>query len=114
MKILKPNIDEKFVPIAIHHIYVTISDYGAREFLKEIIIGPGQHSWEWINFKTTHSVNISNINDNYCSFDNAINRAVNSPYMTVYEFEDFEEVSKCWGEIKYIDNITTIYKSKEE
>ena len=113
MRILKPNNGKEFVPIAKQHVYVRATDTKQIMFLKEIKIGPAQHTWEWIVFKTDRLVDLSGIADRYCSFDNAINRAVNDMYSTVYEFESFEELVDSWVNIKYIDGITTVYKSKE-
>ena len=113
MRILKPNVGDKFVPIAKQHSYVRATDTKQKLFLKEIKIGPAQHTWEWISLRTDRQVDLSGINDRYCSFDNAINRAVNDMYCTVYEFDSTDEVISEWDNIKYIDSITTIYKSKE-
>ena len=113
MRILQPNSGKDIVLIPAYHIYITIRDYGSMSFLKAIIIGPGQHTWEWIDFKSSSAVSLDHIDNNYCSFDNAINRAINDPYRTVYEFVDFNEVFKNWESIKYVDSITTIYKAKD-
>ena len=113
MRILNPNTGQEFIPINKHHSYVSAMDTRWKLFLKEVKIGPGQHTWEWISLRTDRCVDLSGINDKYCSFDNAINRAVNNPYITVYEFSDHEEMIKEWDNIKYVDSITTIYKSEE-
>jgi len=113
MKILEPNTGKEYVPILKSHFYVLVTDYKAKRFLKEIKIGPAQYTWEWVYFSTDHFVDISSINDKYCSFDNAINKNVNNAYCTVYEFDSFDEMVEHWEDIKYIDKITTIYKSKE-
>jgi hypothetical protein len=113
MKILRSNNGQQFVPIAKQHIYICATDTKQKMFLKEIKIGPAQHTWEWVNFKTERFVDLSGISDRYCSFDNAINRAVNDLYCTVYECDSFEEVVNNWDDIKYIDGITTVYKSEE-
>jgi hypothetical protein len=114
MKILNPNIDEKIVCILKHNIYVRISDFGSMCFLKEVKIAPAQHSWEWIDLKATKELDLSEIDNKYCTFENAINRSVNDPYCTVYEFESFEEVFKTRKKIKYIDIIKTVYKNNPE
>ena len=114
MRILEPNNGTAFVPIAKQHVYVCATDTKQKMFLKEIKIGPAQHTWEWVNFKTDRFVDLSGISDRYCSFDNAINRAVNDLYCTVYELENFDEVFRNWDDIKYVDSIVTIYKSEEE
>ena len=114
MKILNPNTGKEYVPILKSHLYVSITDFGLNRFLKEIKINPGQHTWEWISFRTDHFIDISGISDSYCSFDNAINKAVNDSYCTIYEFDDNKEMIKHWDDIKYIDSITTIYKSEDK
>jgi hypothetical protein len=114
MKILEPNNGQEFVPIALHHIYIQATDTGRIMFLKEIKIGPAQHTWEWIDFRINSWVDLSGIKDRYCSFDNAINRAVNDLYCTVYEFETFDKAANNWDNIKYTDCITTVYSSKEK
>jgi len=114
MRILEPNNGQEFIPIAKQHIYVRATDTKQKMFLKEIKIGPAQHTWEWVNFKTDRFVDLSGIENRYCSFDNAINRAVNDLYCTVYKCDSFEEVVGNWDDIKYIDGITTVYKSEKE
>ena len=113
MKILEPNNGKEFVPIEMRHVYICATDTKQKMFLKEIKIGPAQHTWEWVNFRTDRIVDLSGIKDRYCSFDNAINRAVNDLYCTVYEFESFEKVTESWNNIKYVDSITTVYTSKD-
>ena len=114
MRILKPNTGEAIVQIAKYHVYVFATDTKNRFFLKEIYLGPGQHTWEWISLRTDRFIDLHKIGDNYCSFEFAINRAVNDPYSTVYEFDSFDEVFENWTDIKYADNIVTIYKSEED
>jgi len=111
MIILKPNNGKEFVPIAKQHSYAYATDTKDVFFLKEIKIDIGQHTWEWISLRPDRQVDISGINDRYCSFDNAINKAVNNPYCTVYEFDNYREMICQWDEIKYIYSITTVYKS---
>ena len=113
MRVLRPNVDEEFIPIVKQHSYVRATDTKQKLFLKEIKIGPGQYTWQWISLRSNSYVDLEGINDNYCSFDNAINKAVNNSYCTVYEFESHEEMISNWNNIKYIDSITTIYKSEE-
>jgi len=113
MKILEPNSGKEFAPIAKQHVYVCATDTKRKMFLKEIKVGPAQHSWEWVVFRTDICIDLSGIDNRYCSFDNAINRAVNDVYCTVYEFDSFEEMISNWDNIKYVDGITTVYKSEE-
>ena len=115
MRILKPNVGEEFVPIFKQHIYVCAKDTKQKLILKEIKLGPAHHSWEWISLRSDHMVNLECASSGrYCSFDNAINRSVNDMYSTVYEFDDHEEMISNWDNIKYVDNITTVYKSEKE
>ena len=112
MRVLQPNIDEDFVPIFKQHIYVCATDTKQKLILKEILIAPGQHTWEWISLRTDQMINISGIKDRYCSFDNAINKAINNSYSTVYELDGYEEMISKWDSLKYIDSITTVYTSE--
>jgi hypothetical protein len=114
MKMLKPNTGEKIVPIAKYHVYVFATDTKNRFFLKELKIAPGHHTWEWVSLRTDRFIDISSIGDNSCSFENAINKAVNDPYSTVYELENFNELFKSWDDIKYVEGITTIYKCEDK
>ena len=113
MKILNPNTGKNRVPILINHVYVSISDYGTKLLLKEIKINIGQHTWYWIEMKERLPIDISGINDSYCTFNNAINRSVNNPYCTVYEFDSYDDMIRGWEDIKYIANIETMYEGKE-
>ena len=56
-------------------------------------------------------IDISNIGIRYSTFNNALNRAVNDAYSTVYEFDSLQEMFANWGDIKYIDKIKNVYKS---
>ena len=113
MRILKPNVGGNFVPIFKQHIYVCAKDTKQKLILKEIKIGPAQHSWEWISLRSDCIINLEGTsNGKYCSFNNAINRTVNDMYSTVYVFDNHEEMISRWDDIKYIDNITTVYKSE--
>jgi len=112
MRILNPNTGEDIVPIATSNVFVSVTDYGLKEVLKEIVVSLGQHHWEWISFSSNKPVDIKDIGDRFSSFDNALNRGVNDLYTTVYEFQNFDEVIREWDSIKYIDNIKTVYKAK--
>ena len=112
MRILEPNTGKEIVAIGLHHIYIQAKDTGRTLFLKEIKIGPAQCTWEWVDFRSDRFVDLSGISDRYCSFDNAINRSVNDLYCTVYEFKTFDEVASNWDNIKYADNITTVYRQR--
>jgi len=114
MKILQSNTGEEEIYVLKQHLYVSVTDFNFKCFLKEVKIGPGQHSWEWVPFRTDRCLDISEIDDRYCTFENAINRAVNNSYLTVYEFNSFEDLIMKWGDVRYVDSIKTIYKSKQE
>lgn len=118
MKILNPNTGENNVLINRNNTFVSVSDYGSISVLKEIIISPGQHHWEWIGLFTQGKIysipiNISDIGNRFSSFNNAINKEINNPYSTVYEFDNFLAMAKNIADIKYIDPITTIYRAEE-
>ena len=117
-RILRPNNGEEIVYIDKNNFFVYITDYGTKFFLKEIKIGLAQHTWEWISLEPISPIDLSNIGNRYCTFENAINRRVNDPYCTVYEFESLDDLMACWnakgiGEIKYIDSIKTVYKIED-
>ena len=110
MKILKPNTGENIVPISKNNVYVNVMDFGVKFLLKEIKVAPGQHTFYWVPLKADKIIDISDIDFYICSFDHAINKMVNNAYCTVYSFDNFEEMVKMWNDIKYIDNIATVYK----
>ena len=114
MRILQPNTGKENVMILKNHLYVYITDYKTRFFLKQIKIMPGQILWHWIPFKVDKIIDLTENHNLTCSFEIAINKAVNDAYSTVYEFEDYDEMVKHWDDIKYVDNITTVYKSEIE
>ncbi|KKN30855.1 hypothetical protein LCGC14_0829800 [marine sediment metagenome] len=112
MEILNPNTGEDVKYISKEYIYVRIMDFKLKEILQEIIISPGQHSWEWISLSPDIPINISDLQGRYSTFNNAINRSINDPYCTIYSFRDFREMMKDWDEIKYKDIIKTQYESR--
>ena len=122
MRILERNINKKtnkkdFEYIPRHHVYVRVLDHGPLFLiLKEIIIETGSKTWTWIFIKEDIPIDISEVISlkKTCSFDNAINRAVNDPYSTVYEFENYKEMIEKWKEIAYKDEIKTIYISEKK
>lgn len=113
MKVLEPNPVQGDCYIIKSNVYVLIMDYGQIRFLKEIRIAPGQRTWYWIKLEENTCIDISNMNGKSCSFDYAINRAVNDPYCTVYEFDSYAEMIKNWNKIKYRSTIKTTYKQEE-
>ena len=112
MGILNSNTKEDVVLIIKNHTFLYVTDYNLKALLIEIVVAPGQHHWEWVKFSPIDYIDISDIGNRFSTFENAINNAVNDIYCTVYEFVDFDEVVKEWDSVKYIDNITTIYKEK--
>jgi hypothetical protein len=114
MRILHPNVGKENVMILKSHLYVYVTDYKARFFLKEIKVSPAQFVWCWVNFQAGKTIDLTEKNGNNFSFEQAINRAINDAYNTVYEFENYDELVREWDNIKYIDNITTFYQSDKE
>jgi hypothetical protein len=49
----------------------------------------------------------------HSSFEDAINKAVNNPYCTVYAFDTHRDMAKHWEELVYLDTITTTYKREQ-
>ncbi len=124
MKILERKVSKEVEPIEIeyiprHHVYIRILDYGPIFLLKEIIIEVGVRTWMWVPIKEDSPIDISPFTSSasrgkVCSFDNAINRAVNDLFSTVYEFENYKEMVEKWENIEYKDEIKTVYKSEKE
>ena len=113
MRILQPNTGEDIVPVVKTNIFVSITDYSLISLLKEIVVAPGQHHWEWIGLNLRKPIDVSRIGNRFSTFDNTLNKVVNDPYCTVYEFEEMEDLILDWKSIKYVDNIKTIYKTDE-
>lgn len=114
MTVLDPNTGKEVHYIVKGHVYVKVMDFHQKSYLKEIKISPGQRTWQWIKLEEEDYIDISDIDGRYCSFDNAINRAINNPYCTVYEFDSYAEMAKNWDKIKYQNTITTTYKEEEQ
>jgi hypothetical protein len=112
-RFLSPDNPEETVPVIKNHIFVYVTDYGAMFILKEIIISPGQHHWEWMPLSPEKPVDISGIGNRFSTFDNALNRAVNDAYCTVYEIDSLKSFGRDIDDMKYIDTIKTIYKGEE-
>jgi len=116
MRVLKPKIDNQKDPeieyIVQNHVYAKITDYGLVSILKETLIAPGHIIWMWIAMKENHPIDI-NHSDKINSFNEAINKSVNDLYCTLYEFKSCKEMLEYWENIKYIDDIGTIYKQEE-
>lgn len=114
MRILNPGKDEQCIYIPKNNVYVYVNDFGLKFMLKEIKIDIGQHTWYWIDMREDKYIDISEIKGVYCTFENAINRAVNNPYSTVYQFESYAAAMGQWEEIKYVDEVKTVYKGEEK
>ena len=113
MQILKPNNGQDVVTIPIQNVFVRVTDYGRKFLLRQIKISTGQHSWQWVILKEDAEIDISDIGDRYCSFENAINRSVNDPYSTVYMFDTFDEMIREWFDINYGNTIQTKYEGRQ-
>lgn len=114
MNILKPNNGKEIQYIANSHVYVKAWDYGKKFLLTHLKI-PNMQSplsstvWTWLSLNEGATTDISEFS--HSSFEDAINKAINNSYCTVYAFETYDEMSKYWKEIKYIDTIETTYRS---
>ena len=116
MRILKPNTGKETESILKSNVFVMVTDYKLKKILREIKVRPGQHTCDWDAFEGNGVIDMSDTvaNGRYCSFDNAINKVVNDPYCTVYEFDSYEQMIKNWESIVYVDSIKTKYEGKEE
>ena len=113
MKILENNIDGKKVEfILVNKLYVSVTDYGLKKFLVEVSYGPGQSTWYLVPFKLRSPIDINPLHYTPRTFDDIINRNVNDPYVTLYQFDSFEEMIENWKNIKYIDKKITKYKGE--
>lgn len=115
MKILEPKPKQSgFQYICKNNIYVKITDYSLKFLLKEIIIGPGNHTWYWVPFSKDKAIDINPNNYKVASFDNCINKSVNDIYCTVYELETYDEMINNWNEIKHNeDRAPAIYRGED-
>ncbi len=114
MRILNPNTGKETESIFKTDVYVLITDYKLKKLLIEIKVNPGQHIFIFSPLEKNKYVDMSEIFEKTYSFDNAINMAVNDPYCTLYEFSSYDEMVENWAKIKYVDNIKTKYKEKED
>lgn len=111
---LKPNTGEETILISKKKLYVKITDYGATFLLREIRLSPGQNTWEWIPLKVDKELDLTGIDNHFCSFENAINREVNDPFCTIYVFNGFAELCYNWSDVEYVDTIVTKYVGDEK
>lgn len=111
--ILHPNTGQKIQYIVSSHVYVKVYDYGKRFLLTHLQVynsGIYEDRWVWVSLREGEPTNIKEFG--HPTFEDAINKAVNNPYTTIYEFESFTDMMCNWKNINYIDTITTKYKSK--
>ena len=118
MKILEPNTGKETQPIYKNDVFVSITDYGMISILREVRVkfGDPHSKWIWLKLKEGELLLIGSEDGEYNSFDEAVNRMVNNPYCTVYDFNSYRSMLEYWskGKIVYKDNITTIYKSEKK
>ena len=116
MEILKPNTGKKIQYIISSNVYVKVWDYGKKYLLVQIALpnnqNPNRKIWTWLELSKGSITDITEVS--YSSFDEAINKAINNPYCTVYDFESYEEMACNWTNIKYHETITTQYKGSEK
>lgn len=117
MNILKPNSGKEIHYIVSSHVYVKVWDYGRKFLLSRLNIPHAQSSmdkkvWTWVSLKEGECTDIGDLSHD--TFEDAINKAVNNPYTTVYEFDSYEEMAMLWDDIRYVDTITTTYKEDEK
>lgn len=117
MKILKAKYnsdsENEVFYIAKNNIYVAVTDYGLKLWLQEIRIKFGNDGWYWVPLKQGNKIYIGNGEEQYSTFEEAINRKVNDLYCTVYEFDSFDEMIKNWNKIEYQDCIQAKYKEQK-
>lgn len=113
MKILQPRIDQKDQAdveyIVKDHVYVMITDFGLISILKQVLLSPGRSTWIWVAMKAEIAIDIYH-QKKILTFDEAINKAVNDLYCTVYKFGTYREMVNAWDTIRYKDDIGTVYK----
>ena len=117
MRELRPHIssDKETVGVNKNSLFVQVTDFNHKLLLRQIKVSAGQHHWCWIDLhgRGEVSVDLSDLGDRYSSFDNALNRAVNDPYSTVYECDSLKEMVQNWPNVIYSDNIGKVYKGTE-
>ena len=116
MNILIPNSGKEIHYIISSHVYVKVWDFGTKFLLSHLKIPNVQSSlsesiWVWLRLNEGIPTDVSELS--HSTFEDAINKAVNNPYTTVYEFDSYEDMAKHWNDIKYVDTIKTTYKDKQ-
>lgn len=116
--ILRPNTGNDTQAIFKNHVFVAVTDYGLVLLLREIRVKYGEvnSKWIWLKMRENDRLTIGSEEREYISFDVAINKLVNDPYLTVYDFCSYDRMIQAWakGKIKYEDNIKTVYEGKVE
>jgi hypothetical protein len=111
MDILKANNGNETQYIVNRHVYVKVWDYNKKFLLSHLKLSMTETIWVWIGLNEGTITEIGELS--HATFEDAINKAVNNPYATVYGFDSYEEMAIHWEDIKYIDTITTTYKAKK-
>ena len=113
---MKPNIEGKEIEyINKSQVYVKVTDYNEISILKEIVISPGQHTWYWVAVKPSKMIDLTMLEGGkYCTFEWAVNRAVNDCYCTVYMLSDMDALMTKWENIRYQETIKTVYKTGKD
>ena len=112
MRILNPNTGDKVQYVVQNNIFVMITDFGDLFILTNIRVKFDKESgWYWIPIHRKRENVVGFIEEFSPTFNKAINRKVNDPYCTVYEFGNTKEFLENAGKIKYVDNIQTIYEA---
>lgn len=117
MNILKPNSGKEVHYIVSSHVYVKVWDYGKKFLLSHLKLPNlktpiNETVWVWLGLNEGTSTDVGELS--HATFDDAINKSVNNPYATVYEFDSYEEMAIHWEDIKYVDTITTTYKAEKQ
>jgi hypothetical protein len=117
MEVLQANNGQEIQYIISSHVYVKVWDYGKKLLLTHLKIpnvatSMSETIWAWIKLNEGEMTDLADSCS--ASFDDAINKAVNNPYCTVYEFSSYEEMIDNWEAIKYIETITTTFKSTRD
>ena len=97
-----------------YNVYISVTDYGLKKLLKEVVISPGNHIWTWIPLQEEKYINLTDKETNYFSFDEAVNREVRDNYSIVYNFDNYKEMANHWNDIVYKDKKLTLYQSEEK
>lgn len=116
MDILKPNNGKEVQFIVNSHVYVKVWDYGKTYVLTHLKIpnistSLSETIWAWISLDEGVTSDLSELS--HKTFEDAINKAVNNPYCTVYAFDTYRDMTEHWEELVYLDTITTTYRGEK-